>query len=382
MRGPFAVRPIVIAAGGTGGHLFPAEALAAELVARGERVALMTDARSSAYDSPAFAAGERFVLRGAGLAGRGLRRAAQGMAALIAGTAQARALLGRLDASAVVGFGGYASFPPLAAARLMGAGRRPVTVLHEQNAVLGRTNRLMARGVDLLALSFPGTKLVPHACRARAQVVGTPVRPALAALAGRGYPLPPEGAALRVLVTGGSQGARVFADVVPPAIAALPDMLRARLLITQQCRPEDLDRTRAAYAAAGVPADLAPFFPDIAGRLATTHLVIARAGASTVAELACAGRPSILVPLPHAIDDHQAANARALAEAGAAWVVAQAQFTPEALSARLATLCTDNVALAEAADAAASLARPEAARTLADQVLALVARARAPAGVR
>lgn len=382
MRGPIVVRPIVIAAGGTGGHLFPAEALAAELVARGERVALMTDARSAAYDSPAFAAGDRFVLKGSGLAGRGVRRAAQGFAALMAGTAQARQLLGRLDAAAIVGFGGYASFPPLAAARLMGAARRPVTVLHEQNAVLGRANRLLARGVDLLALSFPGTKRVPHACLSRAQVVGTPVRPAVAALAGRGYPVPPDGAALRVLVLGGSQGARIFADIVPPAVAALPDMLRARLLVTQQCRPEDLDRTRSAYAAAGVPAELAPFFPDIAGRLATTHLVIARAGASTVAELACAGRPSILVPLPHAIDDHQAANAKALAEAGAAWVMPQPQFTAEALAARLARLCTDNVALAEAADAAAGHARPEASRDLADRVLALAARAKIAAGAR
>lgn len=382
MRQAGAARPIVIAAGGTGGHLFPAEALAAELVARGERVALMTDARSTAYDSPAFAGSERFVLKGSGLAGRGVRRAVQGGFALLAGTAQARGLLMRLDASAVVGFGGYASFPPLAAARLMGRARRPVTVLHEQNAVLGRTNRLMARGVDLLALSFPDTGLVPASCAAKAEVVGTPVRPALAALAGRGYGEPQDGGAIRLLVTGGSQGARVFADVVPPAIAALPDAVRARLVISQQCRPEDLDRTRAAYDAAGVVAELAAFFPDIANRLETTHLVIARAGASTVAELACAGRPSILVPLPHAIDDHQAANARALAESGAALVVPQPQFTAPALTARLATLCTDPTALARAAAAAASLARPEAARTLADRVLSLIARAGAPAGVR
>ncbi|HYF09262.1 MAG TPA: undecaprenyldiphospho-muramoylpentapeptide beta-N-acetylglucosaminyltransferase [Acetobacteraceae bacterium] len=375
-------RPIAIAAGGTGGHLFPAEALAAELIARGERVALMTDARSSAYDSPAFAAAERFVLKGAGLAGRGMRRAAAGAAALLAGTAQARRLLGEIEAAAVVGFGGYPSVPPLTAARLLPASRRPVTVLHEQNAVLGRANRLLARGVDLLALSFPGTRRVPPGCAAKAQVVGTPVRPALAALAGRGYPLPPPGAALRLLVLGGSQGARVFADVVPHAVAALPDMLRARMLVTQQCRPEDLDRTRAAYAACGVPAELAPFFPDVAGRLATAHLVIARAGASTVAELACAGRPAILVPLPHAIDDHQSANAAALATAGAAWVMPQPQFTAAALTERLAALCGDPVLLAQAADAAAELARPEAARDLADRILLLVARATAPAGGR
>jgi UDP-N-acetylglucosamine--N-acetylmuramyl-(pentapeptide) pyrophosphoryl-undecaprenol N-acetylglucosamine transferase len=371
MRGP-AVRPIVIAAGGTGGHLFPAEALAAELLARGERVALMTDARSAAFDSPAFANAERFVLKGAGLSGRGLRRAVTGAVALAAGVAQARARLAALDAAAVVGFGGYPSFPPLAAARLMRHAARPVTVLHEQNAVLGRANRVLARGADALALSFAATTHVPSS--ARAVVVGNPVRPALAALAGQPYPVPPEGGALRLLVLGGSLGARVFADVVPAAAAALPEALRGRLLVSQQCRPEDLLRVREAYAQAGVPADLAAFFPDVAGRLATAHLVVARAGASTVAELACAGRPSILVPLPHAIDDHQSANARALADAGAAILLPQPQLTAEALRDRLAAWLGDPAARAAAAAAAATLARPDAARRLADLVLTLAAR--------
>jgi len=368
VRGP-AVRPIIIAAGGTGGHLFPAEALAAELLRRGERIALMTDARSAAYDSAAFANAERFVLRGAGLSGRGLRGAAGGAMALVAGTAQARGHLATLQPSAVVGFGGYPSFPPLAAARLMGAKRRPAIVLHEQNAVLGRANRLMARVADVLALSFPNTSNVPAG--ANIAIVGNPVRPALAALAGQPYPLPPEGGALRLLVTGGSQGARIFADVVPPAIAALPEAIRARLLVTQQCRAEDLARTETAYRAAGVVADLAPFFPDIAGRLATAHLVIARAGASTIAELECAGRPSVLVPLPSAIDDHQNANARALAQTDAAWVYPQAAFTAPALAERLVGLFGVPARLASAASAAAALARPYAARDLADRVLAL-----------
>jgi UDP-N-acetylglucosamine--N-acetylmuramyl-(pentapeptide) pyrophosphoryl-undecaprenol N-acetylglucosamine transferase len=368
-------RPIVIAAGGTGGHLFPAEALAAELLGRGERVALMTDARSAAFDSPAFANAERFVLRGAGLSGRGVKRALAGAAALAAGTVEARRRLLALHAKAVVGFGGYPSVPPILAARLLPAARRPATVLHEQNAVLGRANRLLARGADALALSFAATTEVPGAARAR--LVGNPVRPALAELVGRPYPLPQEGGALRLLVLGGSLGARIFADVVPDAVAALPDALRARLLVTQQCRVEDLDRVRAAYAAMGVPADLAAFFPDVAGRLATAHLVVARAGASTVAELACAGRPSILVPLPHAIDDHQTANARALGEAGAALLVPQPAFTPPALAAHLAAWLGDPDALVAAAAAAARLARPEAARQLADLVL-MLARARAP----
>lgn len=366
MRGP-AVRPIVIAAGGTGGHLFPAEALAAELLARGERVALMTDARSAAFDSAAFVGAERFVLRGAGLTGRGPLRAAKGALALAAGTVQARALLRRLGASAVVGFGGYPSVPPLLAGLTLRSDR-PVTVLHEQNGVLGRANRLLARRADALALSFANTGAVPAGCCV--EVVGNPVRPALAALAGEGYP--GTDGALRLLVLGGSLGARVFADVVPPAVALLPDALRRRLVVTQQCRPEDLERVRDGYAACGVPAALSPFFPDVAGRLATAHLVVARAGASTVAELACAGRPSLLVPLPHAIDDHQSANARALAEPGAAWIVPQRAFTPQALADRLAALLADSPGLAAAAAAAARLAWPDAAKRLADLVLSLV----------
>jgi UDP-N-acetylglucosamine--N-acetylmuramyl-(pentapeptide) pyrophosphoryl-undecaprenol N-acetylglucosamine transferase len=205
-------------------------------------------------------------------------------------------------------------------------------------------------------------------------VVGNPVRPALAALAGQAYP-GAEGA-LRLLVLGGSLGARIFADVVPGAVAALPEGLRGRLVVAQQCRVEDLNRVREAYAAAGVPAELSPFFPDVAGRLATAHLVIARAGAGTVAELACAGRPSILVPLPHAIDDHQSANARAIAEAGAATVVPQARFGAAALAEELARQFGDPAALTRAAAAAALLAQPDAAKRLADLVLSLV-RARA-----
>jgi UDP-N-acetylglucosamine--N-acetylmuramyl-(pentapeptide) pyrophosphoryl-undecaprenol N-acetylglucosamine transferase len=367
MRGP-AVHPIVIAAGGTGGHLFPAEALAAELLARGERVALMTDARSTAFDSPAFANAERFVLKGSGLSGRGVLRAAKGAAALAAGTLQARGLLRDLHAAAVVGFGGYPSVPPLIAALTMVGHRRPVTVLHEQNAVLGRANRMLAPRADLLALSHPATANVPAG--ARLEVVGNPVRPALAALAGADYP--GTEAALRLLVLGGSLGARIFADIVPAAVAALPEPLRKRLVVAQQCRPEDLARVRAAYDAAGVPAELSAFFPDIAGRLATAHLVVARAGAGTIAELACAGRPAILVPLPHAIDDHQQANARALAEAGAAIVMPQATLTSAALAGQLVALLSDQRGLARAAASAAKLARPEAARRLADLVLSLV----------
>jgi UDP-N-acetylglucosamine--N-acetylmuramyl-(pentapeptide) pyrophosphoryl-undecaprenol N-acetylglucosamine transferase len=365
-------RPIVIAAGGTGGHLFPAEALAAELAARGERIALMTDARSAAFASPAFGGAERFVLRGSGLAGHGLGSAARGALALAAGTVEARSLLSRLHAAAVVGFGGYPSVPPLLAARTLPRARRPVTALHEQNAVLGRANRLLAPRADLLALSVPDTTRVPDG--ARAEVVGNPVRPALAALAGQPYLAPGAEGVIRLLVLGGSLGARVLADVVPAAVAALPEAIRGRLVVTQQTRAEDLPRVEGAYRAAGVPADLSPFFGDVAVRLSVAHLVIARAGASTVAELACAGRPAILVPLPQAIDDHQTANGRSLASVGAAWLMPQRDFTADALAGHLGAVFANPPVLARAAAAAATLARPDAARRLADLVLTLVAR--------
>ncbi|PHK95656.1 undecaprenyldiphospho-muramoylpentapeptide beta-N-acetylglucosaminyltransferase [Pseudoroseomonas rhizosphaerae] len=361
--------PIVIAAGGTGGHFFPAEALAAELLRRGHRIALMTDSRSADYSSPAFAHAERFVLKGAGLAGHGLQRAAMGAMALAAGTVQARRLLLSLAPAAVVGFGGYPCVPPLLAARTLPAARRPATILHEQNAVLGRANRLLARGADTLALSFADTARVPAGTTTA--VVGNPVRPALAALAGQGF-TPPQGP-VRLFVIGGSLGARVFSDVVPEAVGLLPAPLRGRLSLVQQCRVEDLPRVRAAYEALGVPAELAPFFGDVAGLYGTAHLVVARAGASTVAELACAGRGAILVPLPHAIDDHQTANAKALAASGAAVVMPQPACTPPALAAQLAALLDSPEALARAAAAAASLAAPDAAARLADLVLARAA---------
>ncbi len=361
---------IAIAAGGTGGHLFPAEALAAELLARGERIALFTDARSAAFDSPAFTQAERFVLEGGGIAGRSAVRAAQGALALGRGTLRARGLLRRIGARAVVGFGGYPAIPPALAALTLRRDR-PVLVLHEQNAVLGRANRLLAPRADALALTYAETGKVPEG--AQPCVVGNPVRPALAALAGSAYEAPHEGA-IRLLVIGGSLGARVFGDAVPAAVTALPAALRQRLIVTQQCRAEDLERVRAAYAGTGIPVELSPFFTDIPRRLATAHLVVARAGASTLAELACAGRPSVLVPLPSAIDDHQAANARALAAAGAARVLPQAEMTGETLSSVLATWLLAPERLAEAARAAASLARPQAARDLADLVLTLLRR--------
>lgn len=363
MRGP-AVRPIVIAAGGTGGHFFPAEALAQELLLRGHRVALMTDARSAGLRSATFAGCERFVLTGAGLAGRGLR-ALTAAAGLGRGVLQARGILGRLNASALVGFGGYPCVAPMLAAGMLGA-RRPARVLHEQNAVLGRANRFLARRADILALSFEDTARVPAGTKTF--TVGNPVRRSITP-----QPYKEPAGVFRLLVLGGSLGARVFSDVVPAALARLPAVVRAALRLTQQCRPEDLDRVRAAYADAGIAAELATFFDDIPEQLASAHLLIARAGASTVAELAIVGRPSILVPLPHAIDDHQSANARALADAGAACVIPQPEFTPERLVEVLLQTMNEPHHLAAAADAARGVARPGAAAHLADAVESIVA---------
>ncbi len=361
MRGP-AVRPIVIAAGGTGGHFFPAEALAATLFARGHRVVLMTDARSGALKSRVFAGHEQYCLRGAGLAGRGMRRAAAGAAALLAGTWQARRILKRLDAAVVVGFGGYPSVPPVLAARTLR--QRPSVALHEQNAVLGRANIFLSRFSDRLALGVATTRRVPAGVATR--VTGNPVRPAIAALAGIPYVLIAD--RINLLVVGGSLGARVFSDIVPPALALLPENFRSRIELTQQCRAEDMARVGDAYRAAGIEADLAPFFDNIAERLANAHLVIARAGASTCAELAVAGRPAILVPLPGAIDDHQTANAAALEQSGGARVIAQKDFTPARLAEMLTQILTSPAQLSDAACAAAGTAPGDAAGSLADLV--------------
>ncbi len=361
MRGP-SVQPIVIAAGGTGGHFFPAEALAASLIARGHRVVLMTDARSGALASDVFAGREQFQLRGAGLAGRGFWRAMRGAAGLLAGTLQARAILKGLDAATVVGFGGYPSVPPILAARMLRV--RPRVILHEQNAVLGRANSFLCRLADGMALGMRATQRVPAGIPV--QITGNPVRPAITALAGGGYVSPAD--EINLLVLGGSLGARVFGDVVPEAVIALPAKLRNRLTVTQQCRAEDLPRVASAYKDAAVAANLSTFFGDVAAKLADAHLVIARAGASTCAELAVAGRPSILVPLPSAIDDHQAANAAALQHAGGAWVIAQTDFTAAHLAVRLTTLLDNPTMLSDAAQSASAVGAPHAADALADMV--------------
>jgi UDP-N-acetylglucosamine--N-acetylmuramyl-(pentapeptide) pyrophosphoryl-undecaprenol N-acetylglucosamine transferase len=360
-------KPIVIAAGGTGGHFFPAEALAAELLARGERVVLMTDSRSGGLNSPVFAEAERHVLAGAGLSGRSLKRALAGALALVRGIMQARKIMRQLRPAAVVAFGGYPAVPPVLAARLLSA--RPKLVLHEQNAVLGRANRLLARCADLLVLSFAKTKAVPEGISTG--VLGNPVRPAIVALHAKGF-VPPD-QRIELLVLGGSLGAKIFGTLIPAALVLLPADLRARLHVVQQCRLQEQDEARAIFAAAGIDAELSPFFADIEERLRRAHLVIARAGASTVAEIAVVGRPAIFIPLPNAIDDHQRANAEALAEQNAAWVAPQAGLTPQALAARIESVLMDTETLKMAADRAAQAGRPDAALKLAETVLHMIA---------
>jgi UDP-N-acetylglucosamine--N-acetylmuramyl-(pentapeptide) pyrophosphoryl-undecaprenol N-acetylglucosamine transferase len=353
---------IVIAAGGTGGHLTPAAALADELADRGRHIVLMSDARSANLAADLFAAHERFVLPGQGVAGRNLLRAAKGVASLAHAALNARRLMARRAPSAVVGFGGYPSVGPVLATRLLR--RRPRVILHEQNAVLGGANRTLARLADIIALSNAATSHIPAG--QRTVLTGNPVRPAIIARAGARYEAPAD--TIRLLVLGGSQGARVLSDVVPAALALLPDAIRHRLRVTQQCRAEDLPRVRETYEGAAISADLASFFTDVAGLLADCHLVIARSGASTVAELGVIGRPAILVPLPGAVDGDQRMNAEAFVAGGAGWMFPQPEFSPRALAARLSELLDDPARLTVAAARASRLGHADAASALADVV--------------
>lgn len=353
-------RHAVLAAGGTGGHMFPAEALAVELLARGWHVSLMTDARGVRYAGGFPETVPRIVVRSGTWAGRGPVRRLLAPFHLAAGMAAALMRFRRARPDVVVGFGGYPAFPAMAAATLLGIPR----VIHEQNGVLGRVNRLFARRVDALALGMWPTELPEGVTGVH---VGNPVRAAIRARAGAPY-MPPEAGPISLLVTGGSQGARVLSDVLPAALAALPEELRARLRVAQQVRPEDLARVEAAHRAAGMHAEIAPFFDDMARRLAEAQLVIARAGASTVSEINVIGRPAIYVPLAIATHDHQSANARGPAEAGAAVVVPESEFTPERLRQEIADILGDPSRAAAMAAAALALGRPDAAEELADLV--------------
>jgi len=355
-------RHYVLAAGGTGGHMVPAHALAEELLARGHRVALITDDRGARIPG-LFEKAQVHVLPAGRLAGGplGWLRAFR---SILTGRAMALRLYETFRPSAVIGFGGYPALPALLAARKRGV----PTLVHEQNAVLGRVNRLMAGRVDAIATSYEQVRRLPAKARHKVDFVGNPVREEVIAL--RDQPFPPldEDGIFRLLVTGGSQGATILGGVVPEGLALLPEHFRRRLQVTQQCRAEDIERVRARYAELGIPAELATYMEDLPARLAWAHLVIARAGASTIAELTVAGRPAILVPLPIATDDHQTANAREMAKGGGARMIAQDRFTPVELAKQMQKLALDPAALANAAARARALGRPDAARALADLI--------------
>ena len=351
---------VLLCAGGTGGHLFPAEALALVLQQRGLTVELATDHRAAHFQFPARAV---HLIPSATLRGRNPVALARTAALLAFGTAKAWMLIGRIRPAVVVGFGGYPTVPPLWAASLRGV----ATVLHEQNGVMGRANRLLAPRVTAIATSFHTLAKLDARLQGKIGFTGNPVRPPVIEAARAPYAAPNE--KLRLLVFGGSQGARVMTEIVPKAIERMAPELRARLAIVQQARGEDLETVRAAYAKLGVTAETAAFFPDLPARLAAAHLVIARSGASTVAELAAIGRPAILVPLPHALDQDQFVNAGVLAEAGGAIRIEQRDFSPERLAAEIARLAADPAQLSRMAAGAKSAGTLDAAERLADLVM-------------
>ncbi|AUG53793.1 undecaprenyldiphospho-muramoylpentapeptide beta-N-acetylglucosaminyltransferase [Thalassospira marina] len=355
---------IALTSGGTGGHMFPAVSLARALVRRGAKVVFFTDARAARYTENLEGV-TTILLPAGGIAGKGLRGRISGMIRLALGTWQARRHLKKIRPAAVIGFGGYASIPATVAAKGIGI---PLAI-HEQNAVLGRANRVVAGAAARIATSFAEVRLISDSDKARVVWTGNPVRHEIAALASAPYQAPEGNDPVNLLITGGSQGARILSEILPEAIIRLPADLKARLHVTQQARAEDLDQVAKTYEGSGIDVTLKPFFDDIPQRLRDAHLVIARSGASTVAELTVAGRPSLLVPLPHAIDDHQRYNAEQVEQAGGAWMLSQERFTVEIVSERLAKLLTGSSALARAAEGARKAARSNAAERLADMVV-------------
>lgn len=355
-------RHYVLAAGGTGGHLIPAFALAVELERRGHHVALVTDERGAKIPGkPDFLPAH--VLP-AGRLAKNPVALWKGLRAIWQGRAMALRLFESFQPSCVIGFGGYPALPALLAARAAGI----PTVIHEQNAVLGRVNRFLAGRVNAIATAYAEIDRLDPKLWGKVHRVGNPVRPEVLALRGEPFPEFTEDSLFRVLVTGGSQGASVLSEVVPDGLAMLPPALRHRLQVTQQCRPEDLEAVRARYAAHEIPAELGTYFEDMQARLAGAHLFIGRAGASTIAELTAVGRPAILIPLPIATDDHQAANTREMVAAGGARSIRQHNFTSKELAKQIQVMAQHPQTLANAAHAAWNCGLPNAVGDLADLV--------------
>ena len=360
-------RAIVLSAGGTGGHVFPAQSLADALSRRGFPIALITDRRANAL-AGALANADTYRINAAGISGRSLVNRGMAILQLGVGYFQAKRIMGSINPLAVVGFGSYASVPAVLAATSLGT----KTVIHEQNAVLGRANRFLAPRVTRIATAFQTVAKLRDEDKAKTACTGNPVRPEIIAIARQPYPGIVEGGPINLLVFGGSLGATVFSQVVPETIAALPEDLRRRLNVVQQCRAEDLDAVRAVYGAAGIDAELASFFDDMPVKLANAHLVICRAGASTIAELTAAGRPAILVPYPHATDDHQTKNAESLCDAGGGWMIPQHSFNRESLTTRLTALLATSRTLQTTALCAGRMGMRTAADNLADLVVSVI----------
>jgi UDP-N-acetylglucosamine--N-acetylmuramyl-(pentapeptide) pyrophosphoryl-undecaprenol N-acetylglucosamine transferase len=354
-----------VAAGGTGGHLFPAEALARELSSLDRAVHLVTDERVDIFGERAF--GSKVHRLGAARLSGGPAQAARGLATLAAGFVQARRLLRQLSPAAVIGFGGYSSVPTMAAAAYL---RLPI-MIHEQNAVLGRANRLLAPMARQIATGFATAAGLRPADRVRAVHTGNPVRPEFLKAGRQDYAALQSGGPIELLVLGGSQGAHALSEIVPRAVMMLPLQLREKLRISQQARLEDLAAVSEIYRGGEIAAEVKSFFDDVPERLVRAHLVICRAGASTVAELAAVGRPALLIPYPFATDDHQTANADALSDAGGAWVIPQFSLAPASLAARLEHLVADSATLTTAARQAWEFGRRDATQRLAQLALSL-----------
>ena len=352
----------VLAAGGTGGHMIPAHALAAELRARGYGVLLITDERGARF--PGLFEGVPVHVLPAGRLGGGPIGLLKALGAVVKGRGEAKRLYREHRPDAVVGFGGYPAFPSLLAASSMNI----PTVLHEQNAVLGRVNRLLAGDAEAIGTAFSRIDRLKPKFQDKAVLVGNPVRVEIAKLGELPFPPFDEVAPLKILVTGGSQGASILSKVVPAGLGMLAPQLRRRLQVVQQCRPEDIERVRGQYADLGIPAELMTYIEDMPDKFADAHLVIGRAGASTIAELTAAGRPAILIPFAAATDDHQTANAREMTQAGGARTIQQSGFTPVVLARQIEAMAADPIALNNAAARALSVGRPHAARDLADVV--------------
>jgi UDP-N-acetylglucosamine--N-acetylmuramyl-(pentapeptide) pyrophosphoryl-undecaprenol N-acetylglucosamine transferase len=352
----------ILAAGGTGGHMVPAHALAAELRRRGHGVLLITDERGARF--PGMFEGVPVHILPAGRLGGGPLGWLKAARSVLAGRREARALYREHRPDAVVGFGGYPAFPALIAA----TSRRIPTVLHEQNAVLGRVNRMLAGEARAIGSAYETIERLKRPYAHKLELVGNPVRESIARLGEQPFPPFDATAPLKILVTGGSQGASILAEVVPEGLGLLDPALRHRLQVVQQVRPDEMDGVRARYAELGIPAELMTYIEDMPAKLAEAHLVIGRAGASTIAELTAAGRPAILIPLPSATDDHQTANAREMTAAGGARTIPQPDFTPDTLARQIEAMAADPEALANAAARSLSVGRPRAASDLADLV--------------